>query len=304
VINILMGDPYLRRCIEALLAQRNPPLMEIIVPFCPAIDDVDDLCAAYPSVRFVVVDGLSPKADPLHPGLAHLIYDRRRAVGLAAARGQIIALTEDQMIPDPDWCAALAEAHRTPYAAIGGAVENAGEGALHGALYLCDFGRYQRPFSGGEATFLTDQNVSYKRGAIERIRHVWSEFYHEPTVHSALRDMGEKLWLTPSCVVRLDRGKLALPQQLRERFAWGRVFGGKRAQRVTSYQRAVLLVLSPAVPALILGRRMVAAYRKGQSLISVLTTLPAISVMALSWGLGEATGYLTAKPFDHPGIKY
>jgi hypothetical protein len=293
VINTLLGSPYTERCIDALRKQEEAPPLEIIVPVCLPFDNVEPLRRAYPDIRLPLVSNLPPGVDPSHPGLAHLIYDRRRAVGLATATGDIIALTEDQIVPDPHWCASIVEAHATaPYGAIGGAVENGGIGVLHRALYLCDFGRYQRPFSAGEAAHLTDQNVSYKRAAIEKVRHVWSDMYHEPAVHDALRDAGERLWLTPECVVRLDRGPLNLLQQLGERCAWGRVFGGTRARRVSARKRLSLLLLSPVIPLLIVWRILIRNCSR-----EVLLALPATSLMAVSWALGEAVGYATARPF-------
>ena len=296
VVNALLGGAYLRRTLDALAAQKGAAI-EVLVPFCPGLDRVAELSGAYPKVRFIEVTGLPAEATLGDPGLAHLIYDRRRAVGLAAARGRIVALTEDQMVPDAGWCAAVVRSHSAPHGAIGGAVENSGAGALHRALYFCDFGRYQLPFGSGAAVYLTDQNVSYKREALEKIRGVWEQHYHEPEVHDALRAAGETLWLAPECVVRMDRGGLTLARQLRERFAWGRVFGGQRARRVTTGRRTVLAVLSPLIPALIVWRRMRDALRKGNPWCMVLATVPAITLLTLAWASGEAWGYITARPF-------
>jgi hypothetical protein len=296
VVNALLGGAYLRRALDALLAQDGPRI-EIVVPFCPGLDSVGESRREYPAVRFVEAAGLPPEATLADPGLAHLVYDRRRAVGLAAARGAIVALTEDQMVPDPGWCAAVVRAHGACHAAIGGAVEHRGAGALHRALYFCDFGRYQLPFGGGEARALTDQNVSYKRAALEKIRPVWERYYHEPEVHEALRAAGEMLWLAPECVVRMDRGAPTVGSQMRERFAWGRVFGGQRARRVSRLRRLALAALSPAIPALILWRRTRDALRKRNPPGAVLATLPAMALLAMAWACGEAWGYVTARPF-------
>ena len=300
VVNTLLGGPYLGRILRALLAQQGAPALEIIVPWCPSIDDVTAQRSAFPSVRFVAVDGLPPEATLSDPELAHLIYDRRRAVGLAAAHGDIVVLTEDQMLPDPGWCAAILEAHREPFAAIGGAVVNAGPGVLHRALWLCDFGRYQPPFAAAEAASLTDQNVSYKRAALETTRREWSRFYHEPALHEALRAAGETLWLTPACVVRMDRGRLTWARQLRERFAWGRVFGRQRARRIPAARRALLILLSPLIPALIVWRCAATALRRGHSPLSLAAALPAVAILALAWACGETAGYLGSTRLSNP----
>lgn len=278
--------------------------MEVIVPVVPSMDQVRLLRDEFPSVRFVNIEALPADIDMADPAFAHLVYDRRRTAGLGAARGRIVALTEDQMIPDADWCARVVHAHREPHGAIGGAVENAGNSTLHLALFLCDFGRYQKPFAAGNASCLTDQNVSYKRTALEKVRHVWADYYHEPAVHEALLAAGETLWLDPDCVVRFHRGKLQMRQQLRERFAWGRVFGGKLAQRIPLPRRALLLAFSPLIPIVILFKRLVTAHRKGLSPMQILKVLPVMTILILFWACGEATGYLTARPFADSNIDY
>lgn len=299
-VNILLGGPYLRRVLDALAAQRAAPPIEVLVPFCPGIDDTGGEIATlrrdFPAVRFVEVAGLPPGATLARPGPAHLIFDRRRAVGIAAARGEIVALTDDQMVPDPDWCEAMIRAHRAAYEAIGGAVENDGPGVAHRALHLCDFGRYQLPFDAGEAPWLTDQNIAYKRAALEAIRPAWQAFYHEMAVHEALRAAGGRLWLTPECVVRMDRGRLAWRRQIQERFEWGRFYAGQLAWRVSRARRIVLAVAWPAIPALIVWRRVREALRKGCPAAALCAALPAMAAMALVWSCGEAVGYFTARP--------
>ena len=294
IINIFSGGSQLQRCIEALLPQAPG---EVIVPVCPSLDPVKDLRERYPLVRFVEIGAEFNHRQASDPGMAHRIYCRRRTAGLAAARNDIIALTEDQVVPDPNWCAAITAAHRNPYAAIGGAVENAGGGILHEVLHLFDFGAYQKPFEAGEVSKLTDQNVSYKRATLEKIRPTWEELYHESAVHEALRAGGEKLWLTPDSVVRFDRGRLTFLRQLRERYSWGRVFGGERAQRSSPGKRIMLVALSPLVPALIVWTRLATKRRKGFSLWRLARLLPVLTVMAIAWSVGEVVGGITAEPF-------
>ncbi len=302
VINVLLGGSFLRRCIQALLTQHEPPRTEIIVPVGPWVSGLEQLRREYDRVRFIDVDRLPGGADISHPGRAHLIYERSRACGLAAATADIIALTEDQMIPDPTWCRSVVEAHSqlSDIAAIGGVVQHAGNGRLHYALYLSDFGTYEKPLSRGPAASLTDNNVSYKRFAVDKVRHVWHDLYHEPAVHQALLDAGESLWISPECVVRLDRGSLRFWVQMRERFAWWRVFGGRRTRHISGHSRYTLLLLSPALPIMLLWRRTRASLRKSRSPVSLLTTIPALMAMITSWTMGEAMGYLTGEAIPLP----
>jgi len=92
---------------------------------------------------------------------------RLRALGLEAARGDVVALTEDHCRVGPSWCRTVLELHRAEgdVAAIGGAVENAATDSLVSRLhFLTAYGVFLRPLPKGEARFIAGEaNVSYKR---------------------------------------------------------------------------------------------------------------------------------------------
>ena len=231
VVTVTTGGRHVDRCLEALDAQVDPPAFEVLVPVDGGVADVERWEAAWPRVRFERVPGPSSTADD--PGAAHLAYDRRRATGLSAARGSLLALTEDHASPDRDWCARIAAAHSAlPHAAIGGAIDNASDHPLTWAVYFSDFGRYQSPLPAGPADYVSDVNVSYKRAPLERVADAWRPAYHETAVHGALLANGETLWRQPDIVVHQHRGRLKLGPVLRERFAWGRLYAGKRAHEM------------------------------------------------------------------------
>jgi hypothetical protein len=117
-------------------------------------------------------------------------HDVLRARGLAAAHGDLVGLLEVHARPDPQWCASVAAAHRQPYAAVGGAIENGVDRPLNWAVYYCDFGRYQNPVPAGETLFASDANVTYKRAALEGVRPSWQESFREVVVNRALTSLG------------------------------------------------------------------------------------------------------------------
>lgn len=296
IVTITGGAPNLGRCLKALEAQRNTPVMEILVPVYDDFDKVAALRTAHPAVRFISVEGDEEGLVSGDPGLLHLTYDRRRATGLAAARGEWIAMTEDHAIPGETWCAGIAEAHRKSYAAIGGAIENASSRWLTRAAYFCDFGRYANPLQEGPSHYASDINISYKRAAIEKTWPVWRRYYHETAVHAALEAAGETLWLTPRIVVRHDRGPLQFRPLLRERFAWARLFAGRRAEGASLLKRAVWILFSPLLPVLLAARRTAEVVRRGRNRGAFLTAFPSMLVLIAAQAAGEFTGYVTAKP--------
>ena len=77
-------------------------------------------------------------------------------------------------------------------------------------MYFCDFGKYQNPVPAGETAFASDANVAYKRSALDAIKPVWKEKFHETSVNWALREHGGKLVLSPDMVLYQHRLGLRL----------------------------------------------------------------------------------------------
>jgi hypothetical protein len=226
----------------------------------------------------------------------HELYDRRRAAGLLASSGDLVAIVEDRGVPHPDWAAAAARLHaELPHAAIGGAIENGWDRALNWAVYFCDFGRYQRPFVAGRRPYVSDVNICYKRRALEQTRSLWEEMYHEPAVNDALVAAGEVLFLTPEMVVDQFRGRLRPMNVLEERLAWGRLFGARRVAGSGRVRRAALAALSPLLPGLLLFRLVRDRLVKRTSLWPFVKALPWTCVLVSAWSLGEASGYFARR---------
>jgi hypothetical protein len=295
VVTITSGANHTSRCLQALSTQRDAPPMEIIVPLYRCIDDEMRLRHDWPGVRFVDM----PEEPPSSPGWEHWQYDRRRAMGLAASRGEVIAMTEDHAMPEERWCATIWSQHQiNPYGVIGGSIKHHGTRLLNRAVYYCDFARYQPPFPAAAADYVSDINVSYKRAVLERCREVWLDFYNETTVHGKICESGDILYLTPELIVEYDRGPIRLSQILPERFAWGRVFAGRRAQKFGSLRRIVYLSLSLGLAPFLLVRKLLMLCRRGQPLLPFLAALPYTFLCLLFWSMGELVGYATAQPFS------
>jgi hypothetical protein len=283
---------HLEPCLQALCRQVDSPRMEIIVPYHPSVEGIARLAGEYPNVRFLEVSDLRTYTGR---GGSREHHDELRARGLALARGRIIALIEDHGIAGPEWSARVMASHHRPFAAVGGAIENSIDRPLNWAVYFCDFLRYQNPLPDGESTIASDANVSYKRAALDSIKPVWRQVFHETAVNSALRVRGEKLATAPDVVVFQQRQNLRLAAALKERFVWGRSYAATRAGLTGVPKRAFLAVFSPALPLLMVARMTVMAWRKRRTLGRFLQALPLTSALAVSWSWGELTGYLTGR---------
>jgi len=134
--------------------------------------------------EFIVVDASAkpaPSATDIGPGgevvrwlaLPGQSVFQMRLAGYRAARGAVIAITEDHVDVAPDWIARILAAHaRYPAAgAIGGAVLNTtNEKLVDWAAFFLTQGPFMPPLHNGVAPRISGPaNVSYKRRVLERL---------------------------------------------------------------------------------------------------------------------------------------
>jgi O-antigen biosynthesis protein len=128
----------LSRCLDSLDRLNYPALDLLVVDNAPSNDVVERLIhSQYPRIRYV--------REP-QPGL-----DRARNRAIAEARGEILAFTDDDVIVDPFWAAALASAFAEDPAVM----------AVTGLVVPCEL--------ESEAQVLFERYRSFARG-FERIR--------------------------------------------------------------------------------------------------------------------------------------
>lgn len=297
VVTIVDGVAAVRRCLEALGNQRNAPSLEVLVPFDDSVPTVASLTREFPDVHFIPM-GTVPTGRP--PGSAagqHELFDRRRSAGLSAAAGVLVAIIEDRGVPESDWAAVFVSLHREHAdLVIGGPIENGVDKLANWAVYFCDFGRYQLPFTFGPRDYVSDVNICYKRTALEQTRTLWQERYHETTVHWELQRNGCALQLSPTPAVYQHRTGLALGRMLSERFHWGRLFAYTRAREAGTVGRVVRATTSVLLPVVLFGRLAAGQLRRRTRLARFVAASPLICLLLVSWSAGEALGYLTGRP--------
>ena len=292
VMTIVDGGAALRRSLDALMRQQDPPPLEVIVPYDESVSDIETIRLDYANVRFVALGPIDPVHSNASAAGQHELYDRRRAAGLAAARGDLIAILEDRGVPRSDWARTVVRLHRQPYGVIGGAIEFGTGTLLNWAFYACDFGRYGLPIASGPASWVSDVNVSYKRKALVSVRDLWNDRFCEPIVHWALKKRGETLYMSGEMVVDHHRPPVTFAVLLPERFQWGRLFGHIRAMHMTWPARLAYIALWPVLPGLLFARHARTQYRKGH-FRRFITAAPAIALLLITWTTGEVWGVVT-----------
>ena len=200
-------------------------------------------------------------------------------------------------MPESDWAAVFGSLHREHAdLVIGGAIENGVDKLANWAVYFCDFGRYQLPFTFGPRDYVSDVNICYKRDALEHTRELWGDRYHETTVHWELQRQGCVLQLSPTPAVYQHRTDLALSRVLRERFHWGRLFAYTRARETSAAGRAIRVPTSVLLPLVLFGRLVAGQLRRRTKLGRFVAASPLICLLLAAWSAGEAMGYLTGRP--------
>ena len=275
VVAAFSGAQALSRCLDSLTAQSE--VTEVVVACA-------DAGAA------TVTAGLARVQLREAPAGANVF--ELRSLGVAAAQGDRVALTEDHCVANPGWAGALLDAHAAGHAIVGGPVEAAaGLSSYLRALHLCEYIEHLPPLPDGPAAILSGLNVSYRRHALERCRETWRRAFYENEVHDALRKEGIPLHRACRAIVT---ARLAFPpaQAARHLLAGGRRYGARRAADSTAARRLLLRLLAPAVPMLLLTRLFLTLARRRPGWLPLaLAALPHEIALVGAWSLGEGLGY-------------
>ena len=280
VIASVNGAAHLDRCLDALSRQRGGVRGEVIVTDCRGRSTRELVERTYPEVRLLSFERRLP-------------IPTLRAIGIAQSRADLIAVTEDHCIPPEDWYERIVAAHRAPYAAIGGAVENASTARLvDWAVFLCEYSRYVNPVPRGVTDDIPGNNVTYKRSALPHIQDLLDAGRWEHFLHWRLQEVGERLYSDPSVVV-YHRKSFGIGEFLEQRFHYGRSFAGMRFQDGPRWKRALFAIGSPILPPLLLWRIGDRLFARRRHRLIYLKSLPLLGLFMLSWAAGELVGYLT-----------
>jgi hypothetical protein len=231
------------------------------------------------------------------------VFQLRRAA-YRAARGDVVAITEDHCYVEPDWVERILAAHqRYPNAAaVGGAVlNNTDEKLVDWAAFFLTQGPFMPPVGSGVAERISGPaNVSYKRYILDRLggdeENGVIDFLELP---DALE--GEELVADDSIRVRHNQSQGLLGTSLAE-FDNGRTIAGYRRRQMTRGDW-LRIMSSPVLPSYRAVRQM-RIVRSKQMPQGMTTTRMAQALPAHVWFqycamAGELLGYATG-PGDSP----
>ena len=295
VVTIISNDTkLLRSCLETLGQQRFDGL-EVLIPYDDPVANVTSLGVDYPWVEFIHAEGLD--TAEARAGASREHHDTIRTIGLRRAQGAVVAMLEDVCRPEANWCRnVIAAFERHPNAgAIGGEVWCASDRILNRAVCLADFWRYQPPLTEQMSAFASDVNIGYRAEVLQSLRDVWDDDFHETVVNDELLERGHEVWLSPEMKIYQDRGNLTWREAIRERFVWGRSYGGTRVASLSFPRRVALAMLCPILPFVLWSRVLRSTWRGGRFWSNGLSVLTVALLLVAVWSYGEFVGYVTGR---------
>jgi hypothetical protein len=268
----------LEACLQSLAAQIPPHGVDVVVVAAAGDGSAQLVARLFPDFRVVAV-------------AAPALVPERWAAGIRATAGDVVALTTEHCVPAKDWLSAIAAAHASPVAAVGGAIEPDDEGRrLDWAIYFCRYSRYMLPLRAGPVADLAADNASYRRRELDRVQDAWRDGFWESSVHEELRGQGRALVLDPAIVVHHQRS-FSLGGFLRQRLIHGQHYARRRIRGAPG-RRALYLAASPVIPLVLAARIARVVLGKGRHRLALLRAAPLLLLFLLAWTLGEALGYL------------
>jgi glycosyltransferase involved in cell wall biosynthesis len=202
------------RTLEAVLEQCRELEAEVIV-VVSAEDPTRGILAGMKGVRVIEMPGRRSVPE-------------LRGEGIRAARGKLVAITEDHCLFSPVWLATMREIHgQREVAAVGGPVENGRAGSpLDWAIYFSRYLGSMPPVGLGSVGGLPGNNACYRREVLERFASLYERGFWEHEFNRELVASGYVLWQDPRLVVTHHKPYRFLPY-LALRYRHARCFGGR-----------------------------------------------------------------------------
>ncbi len=269
----------LAACLDSLIEQCRGARAELIVARPADAETADAVFAARPSVRVVITP--SGTSVPM-----------LRATGMRAATGDIVALTEDNCVADPNWMASLAQGVAAGADVVGGGVDNGkNRRAVDWAAYFAEYGIYSSTRAEGSVPkeLITAANVAYSRAVVNQVIEWAALGEREYQAHRRLGASGREFRFVRTAAVH-QNATIAFWPFCVDRYEHGRDYARNRLLEEHGVNRWVRLLGCPLLPVVLTARiaRVAGHARVGAFIRALPTTL----IFMTAWSLGEAAGYM------------
>ncbi len=190
VVPVYNGEKTIKKTIEALLSQKTEKKYEIIIVDDGSTDNTPNIIKKYP-IKTITQKNAGPAAA--------------RNIGWKASSGKIVAFTDSDCVPIPDWIEAISKHFNDP--AIGGVggtykMENIGNIL---ATYIGEDIKFRHDRLGKEIEAVGTFSVAFRKNLLERVGG-FDETYKKATAEDfdlcfAIRKTGHKIIYEPNAIV-------------------------------------------------------------------------------------------------------
>lgn len=195
---------------------------------------------AIQNAEVLIVDAGASGARPLagqdHPRVTVLggqgarSYGGLKAIGVRAARAEIVAFLEDHSLALSGWLSGLGRAFESPWTGVGGACYPSNPGAGWSlAVGSMTYGRWWPPQQQGETDMIPGNNSAYRRRALLDQGQALDDLLTCDTLLQwRLRDQGQRLYLAP--IAFGHRNETSLRSAWNSVYSYHRCFAHLRAR--------------------------------------------------------------------------
>lgn len=284
VIPSYNGGEMTRRCLEGLVGQETDFEFEIIV-----VDSSSDETPSLVSEQF-------PQVRLTHFG-QQTAAPRQRNIGVQQARGQIIAMMDQDCVPDPGWLQGMVDAHREhpDLLVVAGGIRPANPEQLIGLANFClEFREFNHIRPQQMTGHWITCNVSMKRELFERYGMFPENFWPGDDVVLANRmaSSGNSVLFVPELsIAHINRARLSAILPHARKLGWASAV----LRRVLPDRENAWLVRHPVLAAFLpvaLPMRTLNSFIRWSptAALKAVPLLPIMSLISIWWGRGFCDG--------------
>jgi GT2 family glycosyltransferase len=285
IVPSLNSAATIGKCMAALAAQHTHHTFEVLVVHSGEDDTCGEAARVLPEVRAIQ---LSERA----------LAARARAVGVSAARGDILAFIDSDAYAAPDWIDQVVRSASSGYDLVCGAIGNANpDNAVSRAEQLFMFSEFLTETPEREMWFALSGNLVMRRAAYERYGPFVEIRAAEDLIFSRrLKMAGGRILFSPTMQVFHDNRR-ALRPYLRNQLLLGRYTA--MARRVVPFEDSgsmlLFYALLPVAPLAKLAKIVLrlARWCPGK-LVDLAVAFPLVLLGALAYGVGQVRGAMAA----------
>jgi hypothetical protein len=282
VVSFCTAD-ILERCLDALMAHAASADVELLV--VRVIDSHGRSIVDAAGQLFARATFTQAPAGTTVPQM--------RALGIAACRGEAVALLEDDCVVQPGWREAALTLTAGPYVALAGAVEPGPyTRRLDWAVYFCEYARFMLPVPSSGSPPLPGNNMVSRRAALMQPSVRIDGGFQEVFAQSRWLQSGQMTGGSSQLVVR-NINRWPSRQLTSVPFHHGRAYAANRFADRPAGARLPFALITIALPFVKVARLLRETTSRGRLTGRLCQAMPWVLLFTASWSLGEAIGCLT-----------